>query len=105
LRPNSVPALTNLGAALAIRGDLGPAAALERALLVDSGSAEAHNNYANVMVRQGKLDAAIVHNREALRLNPNLTDARRNLELVVAAQDQLPAPYPGTVTLATLEIR
>jgi tetratricopeptide (TPR) repeat protein len=44
------------------------------------------------MVRQGNLDGAIVHYREALRLNPNLTDARRNLELVLAPQDPLPTP-------------
>ncbi|MCP4693173.1 MAG: tetratricopeptide repeat protein, partial [Desulfobacterales bacterium] len=42
--------------------------------------AEAHNNMGGALASRGKLEEAIHHFSEALRIKPDFTDARRNLE-------------------------
>jgi tetratricopeptide (TPR) repeat protein len=44
------------------------------------GSAEAHNNLGNALLESGKVTDAIIQYEEALRLNPNLAGARRDLQ-------------------------
>jgi len=45
--------------------------------------AEAHNNLGVALARQGRLDDAIVHFSESVRLEPNYSQARANLELAL----------------------
>jgi Tfp pilus assembly protein PilF len=52
----------------------------------DPGSAEAHNTLANAYLMESRLDEAIAEYREALRLDPGLGAARRNLEKAEAAR-------------------
>jgi tetratricopeptide (TPR) repeat protein len=49
---------------------------------------EAHNNLGIALASQGKLDDAIVHFQQALRLQPGFDDARRNLATALAARRQ-----------------
>jgi len=55
-------------------------AAYQDALEVDPKYAPAHNNLGVVYERQGKKEAAIAEYRAALAADPNLKDARRNLD-------------------------
>lgn len=51
-----------------------------KAIDIDGNSAAAQNGYGTVLAATGNLEGAIVHFREALRLNPNHLNARKNLE-------------------------
>ena len=51
--------------------------------------AEAHNNLGNVLKRQGKLEEAIVHYRQALALKPAYADAHNNLGNALRDQGNL----------------
>jgi Tfp pilus assembly protein PilF len=55
----------------------------KRALAIDSSSPEIHNNLGVAFARQGKLDEAIVHFREALRLRPSYEQAQLNLQIAL----------------------
>lgn len=41
--------------------------------------AAAHSNLASILKEQGKIDQAIAHYQEALRIDPNFADAYSNL--------------------------
>ena len=51
-----------------------------QAIRIDPASALAHNNLGSALVARGDRDRAIEHFREALRLDPDMAAARRNLE-------------------------
>jgi protein O-mannosyl-transferase len=82
-------ALTNFGTFLMERGQLGEALSyFQRALAVRSRSEHHHYNFSlalihdsvgNVLARQGRLDEAIVHLRQAVELRPDYPDAHYNL--------------------------
>lgn len=80
--PENFMAHTNLGAALAVRGEY---AAAERhyaaAARLRPGYAEAQNNLGTALARRGRYDAAIEHFRSAVALAPRLSSARYNLGL------------------------
>lgn len=58
----------------------------ERALAVTEGSAIAHYNLASAFAQQERIDEAIAHYRETLRLNPLFPDANANLGLALFRQ-------------------
>jgi tetratricopeptide (TPR) repeat protein len=53
------------------------------------GSSVAHYNWALLLERQGKLDDAVEHYRQAVRINPRYVRARNNLGVTLAAQGHL----------------
>jgi tetratricopeptide (TPR) repeat protein len=87
LNPAFFESHTNLGNALARKGDPG-AAKLEyrEALRLRPDSAEAHNNLGNVLHQLGQIDDAIVEHREALRLEPGYADAHDDYAIDLQAE-------------------
>jgi tetratricopeptide (TPR) repeat protein len=61
----------------------------EHALVVTSGNHVAHTNVGNILMRQGRVDEAIPHYAEALRVRPAFALAHGNLGLALAAQGRL----------------
>lgn len=55
-----------------------------RALELDPGNPEAHNNLGLALAHGGKLDEAMAHYRKALALNPDLATAHNNLGAALA---------------------
>ena len=53
-------------------------------LQVTTGNYIIHYNMGNALANNGDIDAAVGEFREALRLNPNFSDAYENLEIVLA---------------------
>ncbi len=53
------------------------------------GSFEAHNNFAVALSHQGKLEEAVAHYRESLRINPIHVEAHINLGVLLARQGKL----------------
>lgn len=53
------------------------------ALAVTSHNAAAHSNLADLLLRSGRVDEAIVHCQEALRIRPRNADAENNLGLAL----------------------
>jgi serine/threonine-protein kinase len=83
VRPQSVAAYNNLGAALLDRGDkAGAVAAYQKAVALEPGAVAAHNGLGLVLKTQGNLAAAVAEFQKALALNPNYTMAHYNLGLV-----------------------
>jgi tetratricopeptide (TPR) repeat protein len=77
IKPESVTARVNLGAALTQTGDLkGAAQQFEEALRIEPGKANAHYNLAVILAGQNKHELAIAHLRSALAVEPNDTNAR-----------------------------
>jgi protein O-mannosyl-transferase len=60
-----------------------------RTLEVTTGNHIAHNNLGVVLADQGKLDDAISHYSEALRIKPNYADAHNNLGVALSDQGKL----------------
>ena len=56
--------------------------------------AEAHNNLGTALGLNGQTEEAIQHFQEALKLNPDYADARRNLAIVLATKTQ-PSQAPS----------
>lgn len=59
------------------------------AIEVTSGNYRAHSNLGNFLSDQGKVDEAIRHYQEALRINPNFVEAETNLANTLARQGRL----------------
>jgi tetratricopeptide (TPR) repeat protein len=57
-------------------------------------SAQTHNNLGIALGIQGRLDDAIKHFEEALRIQPGFADAERNLATAREARDRRPSPRP-----------
>jgi hypothetical protein len=55
----------------------------------------AHNNYAGALLAQGRDEEAILHLREALRINPRYRKAQRNLAMALERTDRSEAGAPG----------
>ena len=58
----------------------------------------AHLNLGQALSEQGKLDAAMIHFREALRLSPNYAEAHNNLGSALAQQGKLELAVPHFYT-------
>lgn len=65
-------------------------------LAIEQGptNARAYNNYANLLARRGEFAKAIEYYETALRLEPQLPEALRNLPIVRRMQQQASAPQP-----------
>jgi len=82
--PDSAPAHTDLGSALARTGRLPEAIAqFETAILLAPDAPIPHNDLGSALTEAGRLHEAIAEFQTALRLDPDFDEARRNL---VAAQ-------------------
>jgi hypothetical protein len=78
--PGSARARYDEGSTLLERGQYAAAAAAFRAALPEmAGSAELHNNLGVALASMGDVRAALEHFREAVRLDPDFTEARQNL--------------------------
>jgi tetratricopeptide (TPR) repeat protein len=78
--PDSAPAHTDLGSALARIGRLPEAIAqFEEAILLAPDAPIPHNNLGSALTEAGRLREAIAEFQTALRLDPGYDEARRNL--------------------------
>jgi Flp pilus assembly protein TadD len=50
-------------------------------LRINPHDAQSHNNLGVALAEQGRLKEAVAHFTEALRIDPNFQEAKRNLEL------------------------
>jgi serine/threonine-protein kinase len=90
LRPGNIQAHTNLGAALAARGEVKEAiACYHKALDLDPKYAHAHYNLGTALYHQGDLAGAIACLRKALELNPKFAQTHLNLGLALRDQGDL----------------
>jgi Flp pilus assembly protein TadD len=64
----------------------GAAAEFEAVIGIVPGSAEAHNNLGACLERMGRLEEALTHYAETVRLAPESADARANLARAAALQ-------------------
>ncbi len=79
---DSAPVLTNLGEALASKGDVGSAfLSCEAAVQRDANLAEAHSCLGTLYGNTGMLDKAIAEFEQASNLNPDNLNYKRNLAL------------------------
>ena len=86
----------NLGSALQEDGRLDEAAAaFEHVLVLEPGSAPAHNGLGSVLRQRGRTDEAVSHLRQALRLRPDFEDASFNLANAMADR----ADWPEAIAL------
>jgi protein O-mannosyl-transferase len=84
---NNYIAHTNLGIALAEKGEIDQAVFhYQAALQIQPDDGNAHFNLANALQKQGKTGEAIVHYREAVKSNPNYSKAHNNLGVCLEAQ-------------------
>ncbi len=60
----------------------------EHTLAVTENNYKIHNNYGMELGREGNQEEAVVHFKEALRINPNLTQAHLNISKVFLAQNR-----------------
>jgi tetratricopeptide (TPR) repeat protein len=80
--PSSSEAYNNLGGMLASRDAARAQECLHQALQLDPRNARTHSNLGNLLARRRELDAAIAHYEQALAIDPELADARKNLAIV-----------------------
>jgi tetratricopeptide (TPR) repeat protein len=84
--PDSAPAHTDLGSALARTGRLTEAIAqFKAAILLAPDAPIPHNNLGSALTEAGRLPEAIAEFQTALRLDPNYDEARRNLAAAQAS--------------------
>ena len=58
----------------------------QQGLALDPDLADTHNNLAAALTRKGRLDEAITHLREAIRLKPDSAEAQKNLDALIASR-------------------
>jgi len=82
LAPDNAKLHRYLGVALIRQGKTDEAvSAFQQAVVKSKGrDAVAHNNLGSALARQNQLDRAIHHFKAALKINPDYTEARQNLE-------------------------
>jgi tetratricopeptide (TPR) repeat protein len=89
-KPDFVQAHVNLGGLLARRGDFEAAIVEERtALSLRENDAIAHTDLANALFELGRLDEAELHYRRAVRIEPDLAEAKSGLSALSEARKQL----------------
>ncbi|MHB9096595.1 MAG: tetratricopeptide repeat protein [Syntrophales bacterium] len=89
---NNSTAHSNLGIALAGRGQLDEAIAhYKKALEIKPDFAEAHNNLGAALAGRGQLDEAIAHYRKALEIRPDNEKALNNLGVALVGRGQVDA--------------
>jgi len=90
LQPGHAAAWSNLGAALAARGDSKDAIdACHRALQLRPDYPEACYNLGNALKQQGQCDEAITAYQRSLALRPEYAEAHNNLGIALAERGQL----------------
>ncbi len=96
LEPENPAIMNHLGFALLEQRKLGDAEEMFlKALQRSPGLRDAHIYLGFIYVTQNRLDEALVHSREAVRLDPEDTRARENLKVVIAkkeAERTIPKP-------------
>jgi protein O-GlcNAc transferase len=80
--PSSSEAYNNLGGMLASRDAARAQECFRKALKLDPRNARTHSNLGNLFARERQFDAAIAHYEQALAIDPELSHARKNLEIV-----------------------
>ena len=95
LWPTRAAGHSNLGAILERTNPPEALRQFRAALELDPNNVAAYTNLGNILARSGKLDAAIVCYRNALALNPELTEAPNNLQLAMALRQRRPSPVRG----------
>jgi len=88
LDPRHVDALMNLGVDIGDRNAAEAKPLLERAIRIAPENAKVHLNFALLLKRQGDEGASISEFREAIRSNPSLLEARRQLISTLMAQNR-----------------
>ena len=89
LRPDFAEAHNDLGVALANRGDIdGALQAFLNAVRAKPTQAPSHYNAAVLLAKKGDTTAALEHLQLALQIDPDYTDARRELERLGAGRQQ-----------------
>jgi tetratricopeptide (TPR) repeat protein len=90
IRPGSVPALNNLGAALHGKGDVdGAIACYQKALSLDPKYAGAHTNLGNALFDKNDLDGAIACYKKALEIDADDAHVHYNLANALQAKGDL----------------
>ena len=98
--PDSAPAHTDLGSALARTGHLAEAIAqFEEAILLEPDAPIPHNNLGSALTEAGRLPEAIAEFQTALRLDPGYDEARRNLAAAQAGGSAEPHRSRGIALL------
>ena len=83
--PENAPALNGLGLHTLYNGDtVGAEALFRQAMAVDAGYMAAHNNLAVTLERQNKVEEAIMVLENALKIDPEFEDAKKNLDRLKA---------------------
>jgi tetratricopeptide (TPR) repeat protein len=86
-KPDDISARGNLAKALFNKGDVDGAAAEARAILRIRDDAIARDLLGRALANQGKLDEARKEFERALQLDPNFTQAREDLRMVLGIRD------------------
>jgi Tfp pilus assembly protein PilF len=90
--PKHADAHSNLGAALARKGEVDAAiACYKKAIEIDHKHAIAHNNLGNALARKGEVDAAIACYKKAIELDPKDAKPHTNLGAALYGQGKLDA--------------
>jgi tetratricopeptide (TPR) repeat protein len=88
LDPRNVDTLMNLGVDIGDRNAAEAKPLFERAIRIAPGNAKVHLNFALLLKRQADESASISEFQEAIRSNPNLLEARRQLISILMPQRQ-----------------
>jgi Tfp pilus assembly protein PilF len=89
ISPDRIDIHLNLGTALTSSGKFEEAKKeYEKIFLLQPANAVACNDFGVVLYRLGKLDDAIAQFRQAVQINPDYTDAKNNLNAVLAEKQK-----------------
>jgi tetratricopeptide (TPR) repeat protein len=96
LRPENYAVWSNLGVALAAKGQLDEAiACFQKAIALEPELANSHNNLGDALKDKGQVDQAIACYQQALALEPKFARAHYNLGVALAAKRQLDEAIAG----------